>query len=164
MDYITGLGMTSKEIKEYFKTEVFYICGRKNEVSFLFTEEGFENTVSYLDFSVPELRPLHRYISMNSRACNLKRDDDFWVFIQTETESIETEGVIYLLESKRKGCYYCLTKGLNNGSSLDIDKAEEIEVKFGKQDLTAFDEEDDDKSKKFKPFLGSYIVPIISEE
>ncbi|MFI3326781.1 MAG: hypothetical protein R3Y35_11510 [Clostridia bacterium] len=164
MDYITGLGMTTKEIKEYFKTDVFYICGRKNEVSLLFTEEGFENTVNYFDFSVPELRPIHRYISMNSRVCNLKRDDDFWVFVETEPKSQETVGMIYLLESKRKGCYYCLAKGLNNELSLDIDKAEKIEVEFGKQDLTAFDEDDDDKSKKSKPFLGSCIVPIISEE
>lgn len=173
-NYITGLGMTSKRIKEYFHTDTLYVCGQSSEFCLLFTEEGFENIVSYLDFSVPELRPMCRFVFSNSRVCNLKRDDDFWVFLQMKTESIDGSN-IYLWGSKRKGCYYCSAKVPNNELSLDyskihIDKARKLEVKFGEQDLdlSEFDVDDDtsedNEPKKFKPFLGSYIVPITIEE
>lgn len=131
--YITGFGLTSREIKKYFHTDTLFVCSEKNSSSMLFTEESFEAIINLLSDTEDIINTFIYHIYINSRLCYLKNDDDFWVLLEVDNPLSKTKEITYLKETGEKDFYFLTNEFIEKNCNYDLSKLKKIEMKFGKQ-------------------------------
>ncbi|WP_409967509.1 hypothetical protein RFF05_13095 [Bengtsoniella intestinalis] len=150
-EYITGWGITSKQLKALLHMEALYITAIPNCAGNLYSEVVFEGKVEAF-YTLPQAKRIAvTPLFTSTNHCVLDNDDDFWVLIPTDETPMVATTAGFLWRLRHDGDFCIATqeqvdsgRGMVRKAAREGVAAEPITLYYGAQIIPDEDDEEDE--------------------